>query len=187
MIECTTSGVAACWQSLTSYRSGGDIELSPGTLDSWDGEDSESLLSLEHLNYGALTISCDKSGGGDCIWKGETGKRVVQLRHINEDLTLTSITIQDGDAYLGGGLHFESVHEAVILNLVLFLNNHATRGGAIYIEDAFETITLNGCTFTGNTAGSQGPDLYNDFFEDVVMNGCPAGKNPFRLFHPFFH
>jgi len=88
-------------------------------------------------------------------------------------VTLTSITIKDGDygGGAGGGLYVDN--SDVVLIIIAFIDNASGgSGGAIFVRDSV-TVTLHGCSFAGNSAGSAGPDVYNSGETDI--NTCPAG------------
>jgi len=174
--SCTTAGVAACFASASN---GDELELSAGTLSSWDGIHSNTQLALQN-KYASIACSAD---GGACVWKGASGKRVVYIYDNGGTSTLSHLVVKDGDiGYRGGGLSVQNSN--VVLILVAFIDNAAsTKGGAIYVEIyGSSSVTLHGCSFSGNTASS-GPDVYNAY-ETVAIGGCPEGKpsRPSTLF-----
>ena len=167
---CPTAGFALCWASASN---GDDLELSAGTLSSWDGIDITTQLRLQS-KYASIAYSAD---GGACVWQGATGKRVVYIADNGGTSTLSYITIKDGDASNGGGLYVSNSN--VVLVLIDFIGNAASSaGGAIYVISGSSSVNLHCCSFSGNTAyaSSYGPDVYNNA-ETVVIGGCPAGED----------
>ena len=176
--SCNTSDIATCFANVVS---GGDIDLTPGTMNTWDGIYSNTQLSLQS-KYASIACSED---GGVCAWQGATGKRVVYIVNNGGTSTLEGLTIKDGDAAgnSGGGLYVQNSN--VVLIIVAFIDNAASYdGGAISVYSG-STVTLQGCSFAGNTASRDGPNVYNNG-QSVVISGCPAGEDkPTRPSPPF--
>jgi len=168
LVSCNTAEVATCFESL---EAGGDIDLVPGTLTSWDGIDSYFQIVLEDKH---ATITCSEDGG-TCVWQASDGKSNLNIKNNDGTTTLRSITIKDG-AGQNGGLIVQNSN--VVLILVAFIDNAASnRGGAIYVHySGSSSVTLHGCSFSGNTASNSAPDVYNNG-ETVVISGCPAGED----------
>ena len=184
LLSCNTSDIATCFANVVS---GGDIDLTPGTMNTWDGLYSETQLSL-YYKYGSIACSED---GGVCVWQGATGKCVVLIGSNGGTSTLSHLVVKDGDPPSGsggGGLVVDDSN--VVLIIVAFIDNAATIGGAIYVlsstGSSSVTATLQGCSFAGNTATSErAPDVFNSV-ETVVISGCPAGEDkPTRPSPPF--
>jgi len=176
--SCNTSDIATCFANVVS---GGDIDLTPGTMNTWDGLDSSTQLWLWG-KYASIACSED---GGVCIWQGATGKRVVYIHSNGGTSTLSHLVVKDGHAPSGGyGGGLAVYNSNVVLIIVAFIDNDAMGGGAmgggaIYVErNGSITVTLQGCSFAGNTAYSSnnGPDVYNDG-QTVLISGCPAGED----------
>ena len=97
LMSCNTSDIAACFASVAN---GGDIDLVPGTMNTWDGLDSSTQLWL-HNKY--ASIACSEEGGV-CVLQGATGKLVVWIYYNGGTSTLEGLTIKGGDFSDGGGL-----------------------------------------------------------------------------------
>jgi len=170
---CTTAGVAACFASASN---GVELELSAGTLSSWDGIESTVQLTLR-FKYSSIACSAD---GGACVWQGATGKRVVYIKNNGGMSTLSHLTVRDGtrprnNAYTNYGGGLSVLNSNVVLILIAFIGNDASQGGAIFVYNTgSSTVTLQGCSFSGNTA-SYGGDVRNSA-QTVVIGGCPEGK-----------
>ena len=173
--SCTTSGIATCFADSSN---GDEIEISPGTMSSWDGLHSLSQLKLAS-KY--VSIACSNAIGEACIWQGATGKRVVFIQSNGGTTTLSFLVIKNGDASAdghnnGGGLYV--LISNVVLIVVSFIDNAASNyGGAIDVYySGSSSLTLHGCSFSGNTATETGgPDIKNTQ-QTVVIGGCPAGE-----------
>ena len=168
--SCTTSGIATCFADSSN---GDEIEISPGTMSSWDGLNSSAQLKLAS-KY--VSIACSNAIGEACIWQGATGKRVVFIQSNGGTTTLSFLVIKNGDASgsYGGGLFVYNSN--VVLIVVSFIDNAASYGGAIYVSNGgSSSLTLHGCSFSGNTATETGPDIKNNQ-QTVVIGGCPAGE-----------
>jgi len=185
-MSCNTAEVATCFADASD---GDELELSAGTLSSWDGIESDFQLTLQS-KYATITCSAD---GGACIWQGATGKGVVGITNNGGTSTLSHLVVKDGNtSYEGGGLYVQNSN--VVLILVAFIDNTASYyGGAIYVGDSGpSTVTLQGCSFSGNTcpfaettSGTSGQDVFN-WFQTVMIYGCPAGEDkPIRPSPPF--
>jgi len=174
VMECTTSGVAACFASASN---GDELELSPGTLSSTDGIIYYAQLTLQN-KY--AYIGCSNVDGAACVWQGAGGKGVLYIKDNGGTTTLSYLTVEGGDTSVGGGLRVQNSN--VVLIIITLLDNSAVQGGAIYVlENGSSNLSLHGCSFGGNTASS-GADVSNKK-ETVVIGSCPSGK-PCRPSHP---
>ena len=165
-MSCNTAEVATCFADASD---GDELELSAGTLSSWDGIESDFQLTLQS-KYATITCSAD---GGACILQGATGKGVVLIKNNGGTTTLSFLVIKNGDYNSGGGLFVWNSN--VVLILVSLIDNAAVNGGAMYVHNIGSSlVTLQGCSFAGNTASSSyGPDVYNRG-ETVAIDTCPA-------------
>jgi len=172
--SCTTAGFATCWASASN---GDELDLSAGTLSSWDGIRIGVQLTLQN-KYASIACSADE---GACVWQGASENCVVYIWDNGGITTLSFIILKNGHATSGGGLYVYNAN--VVLILVLLVDNHCeTNGGAIYVTyRGSSSATLHGCSFAGNTASGSAPDVFN-FQETVVIAGCPEGKPIF--IHP---
>jgi len=173
--SCNTSEVATCFANMIN---GGDIDLVPGTMSSWDGLYTPQLFLLNKY----ASIACNEDGGA-CVWQGAATRGVVMIDTNGGTTTLRSITIKDGDASSGGGLFVWSSN--VDLILIDFIDNVASSGGAIFVSAGSSTVNLQGCSLAGNIA-STGPDVYNNAKTVVISGWCPEGEDkPIRPSPPF--
>jgi len=174
--SCETAQIATCFDNVGNGASS-DIDLVPGTMNTWDGINSYTQL---YLGSKEVFIACSEDGGG-CVWQGATGKRVVKINDNGGTSSLRGLTIKDGDAG-GDGAGLYVTNSNVGLIIVAFIGNAAgAGGGAIYADTSGSVIlSLKGCSFAGNTAGSNGPDVYNNG-QDVIIAGCPTGEDNPRL------
>jgi len=165
--SCDTANVATCFKNVVN---GGDIDLVPGTMSSWDQIDSHQLT----LNNKYASIACS-ADGGVCVWQGATEKGVVRMQDNGGTTTLSRLMIKDGNAFYGGGLYLYNSN--VVLILIDFIDNAAYYGGAISVINAgSSTATLQGCSFAGNTAGEYGPDVFING-QTMLISECPAGED----------
>ena len=174
--SCETAQIATCFDNVGNGASS-DIDLVPGTMNTWDGINSYTQL---YLGSKEVFIACSEDGGG-CVWQGATGKRVVKINDNGGTSSLRGLTIKDGDAG-GDGAGLYVTNSNVGLIIVAFIGYAAgAGGGAIYADTSGSVIlSLKGCSFAGNTAGSNGPDVYNNG-QDVIIAGCPTGEDTPRL------
>ena len=119
-----------------------------------------SELTLD--SDGALSIAAPPAG---VTISGQGASRVFVVNSTDE-VTLTGLTIRDGNAGGGSGGGINNFG-ALTLNSCTLTGNRASSGGAIRSStddvelESDELLTLNNCTLSGNTATRVGGGLYN--------------------------
>ena len=126
---------------------------------------------------GTLTITAPAAGveiSGD-------KKSQVFVVDSDADVTMTGLTIRDGNASSGGGIYNFGT---LTLDSCTLTDNRAQLGGALYSQTNLSgrTLTLRNCTLSGNTATTRGGGLRNfqglSVIESctIVGNEAPAGE-----------
>ena len=77
-------------------EAGSKLTMMAGTMDTWDGINSYSQMTL--IGKTDVKIMCEDRGTpGACTWKGASGKRLVYLLNNDGTITVGFVTIRDGD------------------------------------------------------------------------------------------
>ncbi|KQC05854.1 MAG: hypothetical protein APR54_07980 [Candidatus Cloacimonas sp. SDB] len=88
------------------------------------------------------------------------------IRFSGEDAsTVKGFTIQNGNAYCGGGINIEN-SSPIISNNIIINNIATTYGGGVNIYHSFPTITGN--TITENESKNLGGGIYSEYSSPVV-------------------
>ena len=90
-------------------------------------------------------------------------------------LTLTTVTISNGDAGLGVGGGIANLGGTVITTSGGVRNSHATYGGGIYTDTA---LTVTTGSVTGNTATVTGGGIYRDAGSVTLIASNVSGNAP---------
>ena len=93
--------------------SGEEFEMSPGTLDTWDGIDAGTQLSLRNK---FVSILCNNNSGGTCTWTAAnlSGKRVTYVRDNGGTSTLARINISDGNVPTSVRFHVKRSEKQIL-------------------------------------------------------------------------
>ncbi|MEM7110798.1 MAG: choice-of-anchor Q domain-containing protein [Chloroflexota bacterium] len=95
------------------------------------------------------------------------------FRVISGRLTLTSLTLQNGnDGSQGGAIRVEPNGTTTLTDVSIY-SSSATGGGAIYIDEG--TVTINSSTLAGNSAPSGGA-IYNNQGTLTINNSTLSGN-----------
>ena len=97
---------------------------------------------------------------------GQLGSVVTVNKPSGALVSLNDLTIRNGDAEKGGGLHVVNT-DTVYLTNVVFTQNFGSEGGGIYNEGGY--IEASSVTFSANTA-SDGGGLYNAGGADIQFS-----------------
>ena len=86
----------------------------------------------------------------------------------NSGLTLSDITLQNGDVQNDWGGAIYSTNNVVNLDHIRFINNHAANGGAIYFD--LGALTIQDGEFNGNFANLSGGAMYIDSSRATIQS-----------------
>ncbi len=120
------------------------------------------------------------TGNGEAatILDGAADGRVLYIRA--GDITLTGLTIQNGNARSGAGFYVNTSAGDLILDRVTVADNVSTRFAAgLYFIPTGGTATLTNCAFTNNMAldGSGGGMYINATNGTFIMDNCTIAGN----------
>ncbi|HSG95526.1 MAG TPA: choice-of-anchor Q domain-containing protein, partial [Afifellaceae bacterium] len=95
---------------------------------------------------------------------------------LNEDntVTLTDVRLTGNTADKGGAIYIFVGNAQLDVNRALFDNNTATEGGAIFGTDAGVRINITNATITGNTGSSKGGAMWVDHV--ALVNSTIVGN-----------
>jgi hypothetical protein len=113
-------------------------------------------------------VSIEATAANTSIDGGGAGT-VVRVR-FGAQLTLTGLTIQNGNAYSGGILNVGSL---TLINSRI-LNNQSVQGGGIY--NYYGTVTLTDSSIEGNTASYGGGGIFNEFGTVTLTNSVVSNN-----------
>ncbi len=105
-------------------------------------------------------------GTTPAVLDGGAGDSVLTVDSAST-LDLVNLTIQNGDANYGGGLHVDG-GAAYATDVTFTGNNAITYGGGVYVENS-GTISLGDCTVEQNTAG-RGAGGFADSFATLTVS-----------------
>ncbi|MBT8105233.1 MAG: hypothetical protein KJN88_06290, partial [Gammaproteobacteria bacterium] len=110
-----------------------------------DVDDPGTSLTIN--GAGARTTIIDAAALGD---------RIFEINSGDGDLTLTGMTLQNGDAGSDDGGAITSISNILTLTDVALLNNSADQGGAVNITSGTSTLNADRVLMSGNTAREGG-------------------------------
>src|SRR5579863_6453968 len=116
-----------------------------------------------------LTLTINGASTGSTIVDGH-GVASVFTVGPKTVLTLSNMTIQNGDAGAGGGGGVSSVNATTTLKNCLVMNNEANQGGGIFIDGGALSVTSS--TIKGNTTSGNSEQGGGIFFD----TGSKPGK-----------
>ena len=96
------------------------------------------------------------------------------------DLTLTNVTVTDGAAGKGGGIHSDGAATSLNLVNVSVAGNTADNGAGIYLRSAGATLTMTGGSITNNTTGGSGGGIYSER-GDVTLTNVTVSSNTAKV------
>ncbi|MEM6383942.1 MAG: calcium-binding protein [Pseudomonadota bacterium] len=123
---------------------GGTVVLSQGEL----------ILTSDMLIDG----DTDGDGAADITVSGADASRIFAINSISADVTLTGLTLTNGDAGVGNGGAVRTSGTLTIINSTL-ADNSAANGGAIYGVSA-SSIAISGSSVTENAASMSAGGIY---------------------------
>jgi CSLREA domain-containing protein len=138
-----------------------------------------SVTGVITLNSGELAIGKNITiSGPGALSLAVDGNNASRVFHIlaGETVTISNLTIRNGNSNAGGGIYNE--HGTLTVNNCAVSGNTASSiGGGIY-NDAFgginATLTLNNCTVSGNFAGGNTPSASGGGIDQQAGNGGSA-------------
>ncbi|RMG98415.1 MAG: CSLREA domain-containing protein [Chloroflexi bacterium] len=129
------------------------------------------------LTAGQLTISQDVilqgAGSGSSVIDGNGADRVLELNS-NSVVTITGVTLRNGNITGNGGGVYVNMATAVFTDTIIS-NNTATNGGGVYIFSGSATL-LSGQIMT-NTATTGGGVYVQRSTASFSLNGGTVGNN----------
>ena len=156
-------------------EAGSELAMMPGTMDSWDGDESLSKLTLSGKTD--MTLMREDQGADDaCTWKGASEKRVVSFVNNGGTTTLGFVTIRNGESLggvPGGGVSIYSTLKVVVCRFID--NSAANQGGAVFVAAPSGSAFFEGCFFSGNSAIYNDNDSYNCGGTVTGITACLAG------------
>ncbi len=163
---CPSSFACTLRQAIVSTFSGDVIEFAP--LITTVAITTDATLSLNN----SITID-----GGNRVTITGNGNTSVFVVEPGASVQLIGLTIQDGDATLGGGIYV-SKGGTLALNNSTVTSNTASFAGAGIFNDG--TATLTNSTFSANT----GPDFGGGIFNEgtlTMSNSTVSGNSSTQL------
>ena len=149
--------------------------------------DEVLLADGTHSGPGNFDILCDKntvirSESGDpsaCIIDCQGAGRAISFVGVGSSTRLEGVTIMNGQATEGGGLHFSSASPA--LTNCRIVSNTATGtgygGGGLYCDYGSSPVLTN-CVIRDNVAsGGYGGGLYNKRSSNPILTNCVLSGN----------
>ena len=124
-----------------------------------------SVTGVITLMSGALTIgkdlTIDGPGEGQLAVSGNNASKVFIISSGNA-VSISELTIQDGDAFGGDGAGINNEGTLTVTNVTLS-NNSARNGGGIrnFHSSGTATLEVTNSTFIGNTATNHGAGIMN--------------------------
>jgi predicted outer membrane repeat protein len=118
------------------------------------------------------SLTVNGNGAGYTIVDGNKADSVFTFgrNNPNIDVTLSGMTVQNGNALLGGGIRN---YGSLTMNDIKLTGNHATYGGGIA---NFGTMTQNGGSIDNNAATQDGGGIAN-FHGKAYLNHASASGN----------
>lgn len=124
-------------------------------------------VTIQGLGANRLTVS-----GGAAASRGG----IFYLNGSYYSLTVSGITLANGNATYGGALGVHGFNNNVTLSYVALENNHAsTGGGGFYTPRG--TVTVTHSTISGNSAGSFGGGFDSNYGAITVIDSTISGNS----------
>lgn len=142
---CTVPGDYPTIQAAVAAQNCGVIDVAAGTY----LETVTISRSLTIQGQGALNTIVNGGGAG----------RVFQIEVASTVVTLTGITISNGNSDRGGGIYMDTYTSVIVKDSILSGNVASMNGGAIY-NNIFATVTISNSSLSNNSAFIGG-GIYN--------------------------
>jgi hypothetical protein len=147
--------------TVTNTNDRGPGSLRQALMDSNDGDtiDATGISGVITLVFGELlvqkSVTINGAGADVLAVEGNTNIRVFQIG-TNETVTISDLTIRNGQGDFGGGILNGAASTLTIINSTLS-GNFGAFGGAAYNEG---TLSIVNSTVSGNTS-NEGGGIYN--------------------------
>jgi len=137
------------------------IHLAEGT---YSPSTNSEFFPVDIPNFVSL---CGVSETG-VILNAEGTAGVIRLNNV-ENVTISDLTITNGNADYGGGILCSSSSSLSLENVTITNNSAGSRGGGIYCNGS-SSPSLENVTITDNSAGSRGGGIYCSFSSPSLSN-----------------
>lgn len=174
---CTSTSCTTLRAAVAAATSGTDTVMIPSTL-------SGNTITLDIAGKGHIVIAhsvtiqgpganlLTVSGGNAPTSKGG----IFYIGGSYYSLTVSGITLANGNASYGGALAAHGFHDNVTLDHVALVNNHANIGGGGFYVGR-ETVTVTHSTISGNSAGSFGGGFDSNYGTVSLIDSTVTGNS----------
>ena len=130
------------------------------------------------LTSGEMEITTDitinGAGAGSTIIDGSDNGRIFFVNESGATVVINDLTVQNGQSGDGGGIHVNG--ELTINNVVVQDSFADGDGGGIFISGD-GTLNANDCTVSNNEAADDGGGIMNEGPDTLNMSGCTVSGN----------
>lgn len=159
---------------------GGDCVAGAGSdIISLAGRSGTITLGGAHLR---LTDSTDIQGPGPATLtiSGNNASRIFYVRSAGVNVTISGLTLTQGNNPSGGAIRFEQSGNLTINNCTLTGNTATSKGGAVFARSNTGSISISNSTVSGNTVtmgGGGGLFLYNINAASSISQSTISGNS----------
>ncbi|TET54930.1 MAG: hypothetical protein E3J64_01095, partial [Anaerolineales bacterium] len=145
------SGTGSLWQAIVNANASGGHD----TID-FGGSVSGTIVLTDSLPTVSDDLSISGPGASVLSISGDNAYQVLDIGS-GTAVTISGVTIRDGNAAFGGGIY--SLGTLLLVDTEI-VSNAADYGGGVYVDEG--SVVLSGGQILGNTAADRGGGVFVD-------------------------